>query len=82
MLPSVSTERQTVVVLFSGGSGPNSDGYVASLTRDGWVVSRIDTMGNRPVVQLERPRYVGVIEDLQDRLRGTWCWLTTRDWYC
>jgi len=79
--PAVATERQTVVVMNSGGF-LNSPETVARRTRDGWVVTRVDAMGQgASAVQLERPRYVSVYEDLQERPRGSWCWLTKGDWY-
>jgi hypothetical protein len=72
--PAIATERQTVVVRFSAPSStnPNSAGWVMALTNDGWVVTRIDTMYETPVVQLERPRYLGLIE----RAQGLWWDLT------
>ena len=75
--PSVSMERQTIVV-----HDDLAENRVSSRTRDGWVVTCIDTMGRIPVVQLERPRYLSVYFDLRERPRGSWCWLTTGDWYC
>ena len=83
VLPAVSTERQTVVALDPAGYRTrNSPDRVASLAQDGWVVTRVDNAGQTPVIQLERPRYVSVYEDLKERPRGSWCWLTTGDWYC
>jgi hypothetical protein len=79
--PAVSAERQTVVVLYSGGA-INSTREIASLTGGGWVVTRTDRARETPIVQLERPRYLRVYEDLRERPRGSWCWLTTGDWYC
>jgi hypothetical protein len=57
VLPAVSTERQTIV------GGPT--GRLASLADAGWIVVRTDTVSGVPVVQLERPRYLGVAETLR-----------------
>ena len=71
--PAVSTQRQTVVIL-SSGRGPNSTGDVASLADDGWIVTRTDHAGSTPIVHLERPRYLAVVEQAQ-----IWWWdLTNR----
>ena len=80
--PAVATERRSVMVTNSAGFGPNSPSGVAALTLEGWMVTRTDTLRDVPVVQLERARYLSVYEDLQDRPRGSWCWLTTGDWFC
>src|SRR4051812_30630983 len=80
--PAITTERQTVVAIDPAGSvGPNTPDKVAVLTRQGWVVTRVDNAGQIPIVQLERPSYVSVYEDLQERQRGSWCWLRTGNWH-
>lgn len=58
LLPSISTERRSVVVL-TVGSGPRE---IAALTAMGWVVTRTDTIGSNAVVQFERPRYLALLE--------------------
>src|SRR3954451_1705714 len=67
VLPPISTQRQTIV------GGPT--GRLASLADAGWVVMRTDTVGGTPVAQLERPRYMAVIEEVD-----LWRWELTSTW--
>lgn len=60
--PALTTERQTVVVTVLGGSSPNSPDGIAALTEAGWIITRTDTIGSTPVVQLERPRYLRMLD--------------------
>jgi hypothetical protein len=76
--PAVSTERRTVMVRYislSGAATENSTGLVAKLGNDGWVVTSTDQMYETPIVQLERPRYMAVAEQLQ-----LWWWELTQPW--
>jgi len=75
--PAVSTEHRTIVVERS-----DVGDVLVGRTRAGWNVTSTTTIDRSVIVQLERPRYLSVYEDLKERPRGSWCWLTTGDWYC
>lgn len=64
--PMVTTQRQTVVVTSQSGNSLNTPQGVAELAADGWIITRTDTIGSTPAVQLERPRYVAVLEQLDE----------------
>lgn len=85
--PAVSTERETVVVMIPAGhgGGANSPEAVAGRTRNGWVVTRVDTIGQgASAVQLERnrPLHARVFFALRQPRGSWWCMLTTGDWSC
>lgn|SRR6266508_3867656 len=70
--PAVSIERKTIVAgRFEVGD------RVVGWTRAGWIVTGTTTIDRSVIVQLERPRYLGIAEgaalswrDLSDWLRG------------
>src|SRR5581483_6234654 len=70
--PAVSTEHRTIVVERS-----DVGDVLVGRTRAGWNVTSTTTIDRSVIVQLERPRYLSVYEDLKERPRGSWCWLTT-----
>ena len=64
--PGVVAERQSYVPV----DPAFAPGDLRRLASEGWVVTRTDTAGSVAVYQLERPRYLGIVEAVRGATKG------------